>query len=327
MPPIKITNEFIRSLNPCYDPIKYINDSEALTIFEFLKREDIPAYDRLWVTLRPQLLDEKTLRLYAVSFSRYAVSRLSDKDLQKKLTGLLNVSEKYALGQVNDIALSVAEEVAHETADSFGAPGHIPFVASAAYLAARSVAFSAANPSANTTHDSFAELTTYLAARSVAYSAHGSPSISLSGSTAYSAIDDANSNALSILLELLEPTTIAPTELSEPKPDSSKSATKNDKQKPDLSLIPQIAMVKLAEAMMVGEKKYGRYNYCKGHNSSQLIAALLRHATAFNDGEDKDPDDGQSHLGSVMACVAMLLRQQQLGTFKDDRYKQEGTKK
>jgi len=102
---------------------------------------------------------------------------------------------------------------------------------------------------------------------------------------------------------------------------SEEKASKNDQAKPDLSLLPNIFLVEVAKAFMVGEKKYGRYNYCKGHNVTQLIAAILRHAAAYNDGEEFDPIDGQHHLGSVGACVAMILRQQELGTLKDNRFK------
>jgi hypothetical protein len=98
-------------------------------------------------------------------------------------------------------------------------------------------------------------------------------------------------------------------------------AAKNDKEKLDLSLIPYIAMQHEAKAFMVGEKKYGRYNYCKGHKASQLIAAMQRHLMAWFQGEDYDPIDGQHHLGSVRACASMLLRQEELGTLVDDRYK------
>lgn len=104
------------------------------------------------------------------------------------------------------------------------------------------------------------------------------------------------------------------------------SAAKNDKEKVDLSLIPYISNLEHAKAFMVGQKKYGRYNYCKGHNASQLVAALLRHANAWNSGEEFDPTDGQHHLGSVMACCSMILRQQELGTLKDDRFKAEPVK-
>ena len=103
-------------------------------------------------------------------------------------------------------------------------------------------------------------------------------------------------------------------------------ASKNDKGKPDLSLVPQAALEAAARAFEVGEAKYGRYNYYKGHKASKLIAALLRHATAWNEGEECDPVDGQPHLGSVIACAAMILQQSKLGTLSDDRYKNETDK-
>lgn len=105
----------------------------------------------------------------------------------------------------------------------------------------------------------------------------------------------------------------------------SDNASKNDQGKPDLSLMPLVAEEAAARAFMVGEKKYGRYNYYKGHKASQLIAALSRHAKAFMEGEENDPKDGQPHLGSVIACAAMLLQQQKLGTLIDDRYKTAST--
>lgn len=101
----------------------------------------------------------------------------------------------------------------------------------------------------------------------------------------------------------------------------SDSAAKNDQEKVDLSLIPYVAQIAEAKAFMVGEKKYGRYNYCKGHKSSQLVAAAQRHLLAWFNGEELDPVDGQPHLGSVRACISMILRQQELGTLKDDRFK------
>lgn len=106
----------------------------------------------------------------------------------------------------------------------------------------------------------------------------------------------------------------------------SDKASKNDKEKVDLSLIPLISLIEHAKAFQVGEKKYGRYNYCKGHKASQLVAAMMRHATAYFNGEEHDPIDGQHHLGSVMACCSMLLRQKELGTLIDDRFNHEESK-
>jgi hypothetical protein len=101
---------------------------------------------------------------------------------------------------------------------------------------------------------------------------------------------------------------------------NEEKASKNDQNKIDMSLIPAVSMREHAKAFMVGEKKYGRYNYTKGHKASQLVAAAMRHLTAWFEREDHDPVDGQHHLGSVMACCSMILRQQELGTLKDDRY-------
>ncbi len=123
----------------------------------------------------------------------------------------------------------------------------------------------------------------------------------------------------------LEPGTIISNGIGTPIQYIPLKAAKNDTEKADLSLVPQIALIEMAKAFMVGEKKYGRYNYCKGHDSSQLVGAMLRHATAYFNGEDHDPVDKQHHLGSVMACCAMLLRQQELGTLKDNRYKNENS--
>ncbi len=105
------------------------------------------------------------------------------------------------------------------------------------------------------------------------------------------------------------------------------SAKKNDQGKVDLSLIPYVAQVEEAKAFMVGEEHYGRYNYCEGMEASRLMAALLRHANKWFNVEEFDPVDGQHHLGSVRACAAMILRQQELGTLIDDRYKKPEEKK
>jgi hypothetical protein len=103
-------------------------------------------------------------------------------------------------------------------------------------------------------------------------------------------------------------------------------AKKNDSAKADLSLIPQVLLTKTAEALQVGEKKYGRYNYTSGLTSSRLVAAALRHITAWNDGQDLDPEDGQHHLGAAVACIAMILRTEELGTLIDNRYKKGDAK-
>ena len=98
------------------------------------------------------------------------------------------------------------------------------------------------------------------------------------------------------------------------------SAKHFDDGKPDLSLIPSVAEESMARAMMHGTNKYGRYNYCKGHEAGKLIASARRHLSAWYNGEENDKESGVSHLGHAMCNIAMLLRQIELGTMRDDRY-------
>ncbi len=99
--------------------------------------------------------------------------------------------------------------------------------------------------------------------------------------------------------------------------------TKRDTGKPQLSLIPRIALEAEARVFGFGAKKYDRFNFKKGFKYSRLIDASLRHITAFNDGEDLDPETGESHLAHARCCLAMLLDTMELGTSTDDRYKKE----
>lgn len=95
---------------------------------------------------------------------------------------------------------------------------------------------------------------------------------------------------------------------------------KHDETKPDLSLLPREFLDYTAQAFMYGEKKYGRYNYRGGMQWHRLIAAALRHLTAFNEHEDEDSESGLSHLGHASACIAMLIVYKEKGLGKDTRY-------
>ena len=107
---------------------------------------------------------------------------------------------------------------------------------------------------------------------------------------------------------------------------AAKSGTKHDTGKVDISLVPLVATEAEARALMFGEKKYGRYNYTQGFETSRLVAACLRHVLAYQDGEDTDPESGLSHIGHAKACLSMLLHCDQLGTLRDNRLKKEDVK-
>jgi hypothetical protein len=62
-----ITAEYIRSLKPCYEPSRHIRNEGSnynYTIIELLQKEFIPAHDRLWVILRPDLVSQTVLKSF-----------------------------------------------------------------------------------------------------------------------------------------------------------------------------------------------------------------------------------------------------------------------
>lgn len=101
------------------------------------------------------------------------------------------------------------------------------------------------------------------------------------------------------------------------------SGIKFDQGKPDLSLLPLSATGPIAKAMMVGQEKYGRFNYRQGLAASRLIAACARHLFKWFSGQDTDPETGVSHLGHAGANIIMLLDLEALGQLDDDRDKEK----
>ena len=97
-------------------------------------------------------------------------------------------------------------------------------------------------------------------------------------------------------------------------------ATKFDKGKLRMDLIPAVVFRSLAKVFGDGAAKYGDNNYQQGILWSRYYAALLRHLVAWWDGEDKDPDSGFHHLEHVL-CNAEILVFFALGDYSsfDDR--------
>lgn len=102
---------------------------------------------------------------------------------------------------------------------------------------------------------------------------------------------------------------------------SNLTGKKNDTEKPRTDLLPTAPLFAIAEVLGFGAKKYAAHNWRGGIEYSRLIGAALRHLLAYNDGEDKDPESGLSHLAHAGCCVLFLLEQEAKGTGLDDRYK------
>lgn len=91
-------------------------------------------------------------------------------------------------------------------------------------------------------------------------------------------------------------------------------------QRLDLTLFPDTAVIYGALAMTEGDLKYGAYNYRPlGVQASVYIAAMRRHIAKWYNGEEVDPLTKVNHLGSALACIAVLIDSLESGNMVDDR--------
>ena len=100
-------------------------------------------------------------------------------------------------------------------------------------------------------------------------------------------------------------------------------ATKKDIGKTQMHLLPPKALEGIAKIMTYGAGKYNPYNYKlgKGLNWDRLYSACMRHLNAWNDGEDRDPESGESHLFHAGCCIMMLIDLQESKIGKDTRFR------
>lgn len=92
------------------------------------------------------------------------------------------------------------------------------------------------------------------------------------------------------------------------------------RSKPDVSLVPPVAVLHMADAFMDGAGKYGPYNWREKTVSLRTyIAAAMRHLQQFLDGETVASDSRVHHLGHVEACCAIMLDAISVGNAIDDR--------
>jgi hypothetical protein len=85
--------------------------------------------------------------------------------------------------------------------------------------------------------------------------------------------------------------------------DSPKNRTSD--AKPQLQLIPPVAMDLMAHSLALGAK-HGPWNW-RSHKISLMkhLGAILRHTFAIIRGEWEDAD-GNPHLGAIMATAAII---------------------
>jgi hypothetical protein len=98
-------------------------------------------------------------------------------------------------------------------------------------------------------------------------------------------------------------------------------AMKFDDNKLPVNLLSSEALLQTAAVLKFGADKYHAHNWRDGFAWSRPLAAAMRHIMAYNDGEDKDPESGLSHLAHAACCIMFLLEFEKTHPHLDDRYK------
>lgn len=119
---MKVLNvEFFRAAEACYDPATVLGEDWIGTIADILRMENIPAKDRIWAATRPEVLDEKTLRLLACRCVRETpigngrtVWDLLPKDGPGRAA--VETAERFARGESSMDELRAAAEAAYAAA-------------------------------------------------------------------------------------------------------------------------------------------------------------------------------------------------------------------
>jgi hypothetical protein len=96
-------------------------------------------------------------------------------------------------------------------------------------------------------------------------------------------------------------------------------AVKQDAGKARWDLLPFDSLGDVAAVMTHGADKYGASNWTKGLAWGRLLAATMRHLSAWALGTERDTDSGLPHLAHAGACILMLGALVRRGVGVDDR--------
>lgn len=87
-------------------------------------------------------------------------------------------------------------------------------------------------------------------------------------------------------------------------------------------MIPGGSLLEVGKVLGHGAEKYIADGWRPGTPWRQQFASLMRHALAWSEGEDFDPESGFNHMAHVAARALFLLDFAARAAGVDDRFKQ-----
>lgn len=82
---------------------------------------------------------------------------------------------------------------------------------------------------------------------------------------------------------------------------------KDNRGKAPIDLLPSKPLVAIAKILEFGARKYKPHNWRHGLPWADTYSSLQRHLLYWNDGEDLDPETGESHLAHAGCQLLFLL--------------------
>lgn len=90
--------------------------------------------------------------------------------------------------------------------------------------------------------------------------------------------------------------------------------------KVDLHQVPLFALEGVAKVLMYGAKKYAPGNWMKGQPWTVVYNSAMRHLSAWQRGEELDPESGLAHVDHAMCNLLFLSAYRDIYPEGDDRW-------
>jgi hypothetical protein len=106
------------------------------------------------------------------------------------------------------------------------------------------------------------------------------------------------------------------------------SGIKYDGEKPEMYLVPPLALLEVGKVLTYGAKKYSPDNWRKLDNlQERYTSAAMRHLLAHMSGEACDDETELSHLAHAICCLLFKLEDQLIEESEEERLRESYTRK